>query len=67
MDEFEISSTINIGTKVKAVKWLNEGQARKIDIQQPLQIKYLYGLVELNPDGMIQKINSEGKTVITFR
>ena len=32
MDEFEISSTINIGTKVKAVKWINEGQARKIDI-----------------------------------
>ena len=31
MDEFEIKSTIHIGTKVRAVKWLNEGQARKID------------------------------------
>lgn len=26
MDEFEITSTINIGTKVRAVKWFNEGK-----------------------------------------
>lgn len=29
MDEFEITSTVNLGTKVRAVKWLNEGQARR--------------------------------------
>jgi serine/threonine-protein kinase RsbT len=27
MDEFEITSTANLGTKVRAVKWLKEGQA----------------------------------------
>ena len=32
MDEFEISSTMTIGTKVKAVKWLNEGRLGKCDI-----------------------------------
>jgi serine/threonine-protein kinase RsbT len=31
MDEFEITSTIHIGTKVRAVKWLNEGKARYND------------------------------------
>lgn len=30
MDEFEITSTINVGTKVRAVKWLNEGKANHI-------------------------------------
>ncbi|MDP4105474.1 MAG: ATP-binding protein [Bacillota bacterium] len=29
MDEFEITSTVNFGTKVRAVKWLNEGQASR--------------------------------------
>lgn len=28
MDEFEITSTANLGTKVRAVKWFNEGQAK---------------------------------------
>ncbi|WP_416825966.1 anti-sigma regulatory factor [Ectobacillus polymachus] len=27
MDEFEISSSIDLGTKVRAIKWLNEGRA----------------------------------------
>lgn len=27
MDEFEITSTASLGTKVRAVKWFNEGQA----------------------------------------
>ncbi|HZG72416.1 MAG TPA: ATP-binding protein [Chondromyces sp.] len=31
MDEFEITSTVNLGTKVRAVKWLNEGQVKHID------------------------------------
>ena len=31
MDEFEITSTIDHGTKVRAVKWLNEGQAKHVD------------------------------------
>ena len=31
MDEFEIESTIHIGTKVRAVKWFNEGKAKNID------------------------------------
>lgn len=31
MDEFEITSTINLGTKVRAVKWLNEGQVKQVD------------------------------------
>lgn len=31
MDEFEITSIINLGTKVRAVKWLNEGQVKHID------------------------------------
>ena len=26
--------------------------------------KILYGLVELNPDGMIQKVNNEGKRLL---
>jgi serine/threonine-protein kinase RsbT len=26
MDEFEITSTVNLGTRVRAVKWLKEGQ-----------------------------------------
>lgn len=30
MDEFEITSTINVGTRVRAVKWLNEGKANHI-------------------------------------
>ena len=30
MDEFEITSTVNVGTKVRAVKWLTEGKARHI-------------------------------------
>jgi serine/threonine-protein kinase RsbT len=29
IDEFEITSTVNFGTKVRAVKWLNEGQASR--------------------------------------
>ncbi|WP_071395253.1 anti-sigma regulatory factor [Bacillus tuaregi] len=28
MDEFEITSTIHLGTKVRAVKWFNEGKAK---------------------------------------
>jgi serine/threonine-protein kinase RsbT len=31
MDEFEIESTVHLGTKVRAVKWFNEGKAKKID------------------------------------
>lgn len=31
MDEFEIESTVYLGTKVRAVKWFNEGKAKKID------------------------------------
>ncbi len=31
MDEFEITSTVNVGTKVRAVKWLNEGKANHIE------------------------------------
>jgi serine/threonine-protein kinase RsbT len=31
MDEFEITSTINLGTKVRAVKWLNERQVKHRD------------------------------------
>lgn len=31
MDEFEITSTINQGTKVRAVKWLNERQDKYVD------------------------------------
>lgn len=31
MDEFEITSTINQGTKVRAVKWFNERQDKYID------------------------------------
>jgi len=31
MDEFEIKSTVNLGTKVRAVKWFNEGQVSHID------------------------------------
>lgn len=31
MDEFEITSTINEGTKVRAIKWLNEGQGNRYD------------------------------------
>ncbi|MCQ6274188.1 anti-sigma regulatory factor [Bacillus sp. V3B] len=31
MDEFEITSTIHLGTKVRAVKWFNEGKARYND------------------------------------
>lgn len=31
MDEFEITSTINQGTKVRAVKWLNERQDKYFD------------------------------------
>lgn len=26
MDEFEVTSTVNLGTKVRAVKWLDEGR-----------------------------------------
>ncbi|WP_338452133.1 ATP-binding protein [Niallia oryzisoli] len=28
MDEFEITTTIHLGTKVRAVKWFNEGKAK---------------------------------------
>lgn len=28
MDEFEITSTVHLGTKVRAVKWFNERRAR---------------------------------------
>lgn len=31
MDEFEITSTINLGTKVRAVKWFSEGQVARND------------------------------------
>jgi serine/threonine-protein kinase RsbT len=31
MDEFEITSTINQGTKVRAIKWLNERQDKYRD------------------------------------
>ncbi len=31
MDEFEITSTVNQGTKVRAVKWLKEGQGNYYD------------------------------------
>jgi serine/threonine-protein kinase RsbT len=31
MDEFEITSTINLGTKVRAIKWLNERQVKHRD------------------------------------
>ncbi|MFJ8256673.1 anti-sigma regulatory factor [Peribacillus asahii] len=31
MDEFDITSTVNIGTKVRAVKWLNERTVRHFD------------------------------------
>ena len=29
MDEFEITSTADLGTRIRAVKWLNEGQASR--------------------------------------
>src|SRR5690606_9177800 len=31
MDEFEITSTVDLGTKVRAVKWLNEGKVKYVD------------------------------------
>lgn len=31
MDEFEISSIVNQGTRVRAVKWLNERQEKYVD------------------------------------
>ncbi|AGK52331.1 MAG: putative anti-sigma regulatory factor [Bacillus sp. (in: firmicutes)] len=31
MDVFEITSTVNLGTKVRAVKWLKEGQGNYYD------------------------------------
>lgn len=31
MDEFEITSTVHQGTKVRAVKWFSEGQVSQID------------------------------------
>lgn len=31
MDEFDIESTVHLGTKVRAVKWFDEGKAKKID------------------------------------
>jgi serine/threonine-protein kinase RsbT len=31
MDEFEITTVINVGTRIRAVKWIREGQGKKDD------------------------------------
>ncbi|NMD71311.1 anti-sigma regulatory factor [Bacillus sp. DNRA2] len=31
MNEFEIKSTVNLGTKVRAVKWFKEGKVSQVD------------------------------------
>ena len=35
-------------------------------MKPPTSNQVSYGMIELNPDGMIQKINTEGKRLLTL-